>query len=197
MSYIISGNRAYKLGHESTFATKPKKTSLPSSFFPAYYKLFIKMMMMMIMIAGFVDSITTPIKTWLDKVLNTHDHQNTTSSFGVKELGVGSSRVDCIVCLSEVVLGESFAMLERCRHGFHVECVEAWLKDHSNCPLCRTPITSGVHDQDTQKHIVYLKKLYEMMSSYGFLALEIMAEWLTNSFSQDLHSNLSESCSYL
>ncbi|CAH1422930.1 unnamed protein product [Lactuca virosa] len=147
------------------------------------------------MIARLVDSITTPIKTWLDKVLNTHDHQNTTSSIVVKELGVGSSRVDCIVCLSEVVLGESFATLERCRHGFHVECVEAWLKDHSNCPLCRTPI-SGVHE-DIQKHIVYLKKLYEMMSCYGFLALEIMAEWLTNSFSQDLHSNLSESCSYL
>ncbi|KAI3766315.1 hypothetical protein L2E82_16369 [Cichorium intybus] len=152
------------------------------------------MMMMMIMIAGFVDSITTPIKTWLDTVLNAHDHHKTTSMV-VKELAVGSSRVDCIVCLSEVASGERFAMLERCRHGFHVECVEAWLKDHPNCPLCRTPLSGS--DEDTLKHGVYLKKLYEIMTYYGFCALETMAGWLTKSFSQGLHSRLSESCSYL
>ncbi|GJR91994.1 zinc finger, RING/FYVE/PHD-type containing protein [Tanacetum coccineum] len=77
------------------------------------------MMMMMIMIAGFVDSIRTPIHAWLDKE-------------------------------------ENNALLERCKHGFHVECVEAWLKDHPNCPLCRTSISGD--DQDTHRHKVYLKR---------------------------------------
>lgn len=152
------------------------------------------MMMMMIMIAGFIDSVTTPVKTWLDMVLTSPDHHKTTSMV-LEEVGAGSSRVDCIVCLSEVALGERLAMLERCRHGFHVECVEAWLKDHPNCPLCRTPISGA--NEDTHKHKVYLKKLYEMMNYYGFRALETMASWLTNSFSKGLHSSLSQSCSYL
>ncbi|CAI9280848.1 unnamed protein product [Lactuca saligna] len=146
------------------------------------------------MIAGFIDSVTTPIKTWLDMVLTSPDHHKTTSMV-LKEVGACSSRVDCIVCLSEVALGERLAVLERCRHGFHVECVEAWLKDHPNCPLCRTPISGA--NEDTHKHNVYLKKLYAMMNYYGFRALETMASWLTNSFSKGLHSSLSQSCSYL
>ncbi|KAI3671670.1 hypothetical protein L1987_87410 [Smallanthus sonchifolius] len=145
------------------------------------------MMMMMIMIAGLVDSITTPIKAWLDTVI---DHYKTTN-ITVKEVGVGSCRVDCIVCLSEVKVGERFAMLERCRHHvFHVECVETWLKHHPNCPLCRTPTDECTHNMWS----VYLKKPYEIMSRY---VLETMASWLTTSFTQGLQSGLSESCSYL
>ena len=138
--------------------------------------------MMMIMIAGFVDSIRTPIQAWLDKVLYSDDHQKTTTNMMVKEVRIDSPRVDCIVCLSDVTLVEKYATLERCKHGFHVECVEAWLKDHPNCPLCRTPISGD--DQDTHKHTVYIKKLYETLAS-----------WLTKSFSQDLQST--ESCNYL
>ncbi|XP_023730158.1 RING-H2 finger protein ATL79 [Lactuca sativa] len=134
------------------------------------------MMMMMIMIAGFVDSIMSPIKTWLDTVSNTHDDHLKNTSMVVKELGVGISPVECIVCLSEVASGERLAMLERCRHGFHVQCVEAWLKDHPNCPLCRTPISGS--NEDTQKHRVYLKKLYGIMSCYGFCAVENTSGWL-------------------
>ncbi|KAI3761671.1 hypothetical protein L1987_52092 [Smallanthus sonchifolius] len=142
------------------------------------------MMMMMIMIAGLVDSITTPIKAWLD------DHLTATNITVKEEVGVDSCRVDCIVCLSEVRVGERFAMLERCRHGFHVECVEIWLKHHPNCPLCRTPTDEGTHNMWS----VYLKKPYEIMSRY---VLETMASWLTTSFTQGLQSGLSESCSYL
>ncbi|KAF5794891.1 putative transcription factor C2H2 family [Helianthus annuus] len=115
-------------------------------------------MMMMIMIASFVDSITTPIKSWLD--------DTTTAHMTEKEVGVDSARADCIVCLSEVTLGDRYAILERCRHGFHVECVEAWLKDHPNCPLCRTPVSGA--DEYTHKPWFYLKKSYEIMTRFGF-----------------------------
>nr|GEV12872.1 zinc finger, RING/FYVE/PHD-type [Tanacetum cinerariifolium] len=107
------------------------------------------MMMIIIMIAGIVDSIRTPIHAWLDKVLYSDDLQETTD-ITIKEVHIDSPRVDCIVCLSDVGLGEKHAMLERCKHGFHVVCVEAWLKDHPNCPLCRTPISGD--DEDTHKH---------------------------------------------
>ncbi|KAI3759816.1 hypothetical protein L6452_07894 [Arctium lappa] len=156
------------------------------------------MMMMMIMIAAYVNSITTPIKSWFQKHSSTppHDHHNTPPNITIKELTVNCARVDCIVCLSEVVSGERLAMLERCGHGYHVECLEAWLKDHPNCPLCRTPVSGS--DQDTTRNqSLYLKKFYDIVTCYGTGALKVVAGWLTNSFTQGLQSTLSESCNYL
>ncbi|KAK9047965.1 hypothetical protein SSX86_033073 [Deinandra increscens subsp. villosa] len=148
--------------------------------------LHIANMMMMIMIAGFVDSVTTPIKSWLD-----NGHDKTTTALTMVGVLVDGSRVeDCIVCLSQVALGDRFAMLQRCKHVFHADCVEAWLKDHPNCPLCRTPVVSG----DDR---VFLRKSCEIMSRYGFQVMETIATWLTSSFSRGLQSSLSESCNYL
>lgn len=132
------------------------------------------MMMMMIMIASFVDSITTPIRLWLE------DRWGEKKRMRVKVVVGCKSAVECIMCLSEVGLEERYAMVERCGHGFHVECVEAWLKHQPNCPLCRTPAI----DVDDR---VYLKKLYEILDT-----------WLTSFFTLPaLQSTLSESCTYL
>lgn len=47
---------------------------------------------------------------------------------------------DCSVCLSEFEEGESIRLLPKCSHAFHVQCIDTWLKSHSNCPLCRANI---------------------------------------------------------
>uniref|UniRef100_A0A0D3EL21 RING-type E3 ubiquitin transferase n=1 Tax=Oryza barthii TaxID=65489 RepID=A0A0D3EL21_9ORYZ len=41
------------------------------------------------------------------------------------------------VCLSELADGEKVRELPNCRHVFHVECVDAWLRSRTTCPLCR------------------------------------------------------------
>ncbi|BAF15623.1 E3 ubiquitin-protein ligase Os04g0590900 [Oryza sativa Japonica Group] len=48
---------------------------------------------------------------------------------------------DCSVCLGEFSDGESLRLLPRCSHAFHQQCIDTWLKSHSNCPLCRANIT--------------------------------------------------------
>ncbi|RLN08918.1 E3 ubiquitin-protein ligase EL5-like [Panicum miliaceum] len=48
--------------------------------------------------------------------------------------------VECAVCLAELEDGEAARFLPRCGHGFHAECVDAWLASHTTCPLCRLTV---------------------------------------------------------
>ncbi|KFK25007.1 hypothetical protein AALP_AA8G054400 [Arabis alpina] len=44
---------------------------------------------------------------------------------------------ECAVCLSRFEQTEVLRLLPKCKHAFHVECVDTWLDAHSTCPLCR------------------------------------------------------------
>ncbi|GJN38545.1 hypothetical protein PR202_gb27599 [Eleusine coracana subsp. coracana] len=43
----------------------------------------------------------------------------------------------CAVCLEDVRPGEMVRKLPACGHLFHVCCVDAWLRSHPTCPICR------------------------------------------------------------
>lgn len=51
---------------------------------------------------------------------------------------------DCSVCLSEFVEDERLRLLPKCSHAFHVQCIDTWLRRHSNCPLCRASVAGLV-----------------------------------------------------
>ncbi|XP_055832491.1 RING-H2 finger protein ATL78-like [Solanum dulcamara] len=44
---------------------------------------------------------------------------------------------ECVICLSEFVVGEKVKVLPKCNHEFHVKCIDKWLNSHSSCPTCR------------------------------------------------------------
>lgn len=44
---------------------------------------------------------------------------------------------DCAICLLEFEEGEVVRVLPWCNHGFHMKCVDKWLRSHSSCPTCR------------------------------------------------------------
>ncbi|XP_061352408.1 RING-H2 finger protein ATL51-like [Gastrolobium bilobum] len=48
---------------------------------------------------------------------------------------------ECSICLGELEDGELVRLLPACYHAFHIPCIDAWFKDHANCPVCRSPIT--------------------------------------------------------
>ncbi|KAJ3696236.1 hypothetical protein LUZ60_001613 [Juncus effusus] len=48
--------------------------------------------------------------------------------------------LECAVCLGQFEPVEPLRILPKCRHGFHVECVDTWLDAHSTCPLCRVRV---------------------------------------------------------
>ncbi|XP_010254027.1 PREDICTED: putative RING-H2 finger protein ATL12 [Nelumbo nucifera] len=45
--------------------------------------------------------------------------------------------LECVVCLSKFEDTEILRLLPKCKHAFHIECVDKWLENHSTCPLCR------------------------------------------------------------
>ncbi|XP_042060838.1 RING-H2 finger protein ATL2-like [Salvia splendens] len=57
------------------------------------------------------------------------------------KLEIQESPPECAVCLSEFEEGETGRILPECKHSFHVDCIDAWLRSHPQCPICRTRVT--------------------------------------------------------
>lgn len=45
--------------------------------------------------------------------------------------------LECTVCLSKFEDEETLRLLPKCKHAFHMSCIDKWLESHSTCPLCR------------------------------------------------------------
>ncbi|KAJ8644829.1 hypothetical protein MRB53_006577 [Persea americana] len=45
--------------------------------------------------------------------------------------------LECAVCLSRFDDTEVLRLLPKCKHAFHLDCIDKWLESHSSCPLCR------------------------------------------------------------
>ncbi|KAI4300375.1 hypothetical protein L6164_033761 [Bauhinia variegata] len=50
-------------------------------------------------------------------------------------------RSECAICLGELQDGELVRLLPPCKHAFHISCIDGWFTAHSDCPICRSPIT--------------------------------------------------------
>lgn len=55
----------------------------------------------------------------------------------VKGLKIGRATLECVVCLNEFQDDETLRLIPKCSHVFHSECIDAWLFNHSTCPVCR------------------------------------------------------------
>jgi len=47
---------------------------------------------------------------------------------------------ECPICTAEWVNNDELRKLNMCRHYFHRTCIDRWLEDHVNCPLCRVNV---------------------------------------------------------
>jgi hypothetical protein len=50
--------------------------------------------------------------------------------------------LECAVCLSKFEEADILRLLPKCKHAFHLDCVDIWLSSHSTCPLCRQYINA-------------------------------------------------------
>jgi hypothetical protein len=58
-----------------------------------------------------------------------------------------ASSSECAVCLADFRHGERLRLLPRCRHAFHIDCIDAWLQGATSCPLCRAPAAAALDHQ--------------------------------------------------
>ncbi|KFK41641.1 hypothetical protein AALP_AA2G154100 [Arabis alpina] len=58
----------------------------------------------------------------------------------VKTLRIGKEALECPVCLNEFEDDETLRLIPKCCHVFHPACIDAWLRSHATCPLCRADL---------------------------------------------------------
>ncbi|CAK8541597.1 unnamed protein product [Lathyrus sativus] len=77
--------------------------------------------------------------------LSRHDVESVPAgeSAGLKYQEICPTKIsgECPVCLSVFADGEEVRELSVCKHSFHSSCIDLWLSNHSNCPICRTTVT--------------------------------------------------------
>uniref|UniRef100_A0ACD5ZSA0 Uncharacterized protein n=1 Tax=Avena sativa TaxID=4498 RepID=A0ACD5ZSA0_AVESA len=64
-----------------------------------------------------------------------------TGEGGDGQRGSFCAQLLCAVCLEDVREGEMVRQLPPCRHLFHVDCIDLWLRTHRTCPLCRCELS--------------------------------------------------------
>ena len=50
--------------------------------------------------------------------------------------------LECAICLSKFKDTEFLRLLPKCKHAFHIDCIDNWLGKHSSCPLCRHKVSA-------------------------------------------------------
>ncbi len=50
--------------------------------------------------------------------------------------------VDCVICMTEVVVVDRDYMVTPCLHLFHEECLRHWMDVKMECPTCRALLPS-------------------------------------------------------
>ncbi|KAF8113319.1 hypothetical protein N665_0051s0014 [Sinapis alba] len=58
-----------------------------------------------------------------------------------KEKEKENTSQECSVCLNEFQEEEKLRIIPNCSHLFHIDCIDIWLQNNANCPLCRTRVS--------------------------------------------------------
>nr|GMD11190.1 RING-H2 finger protein ATL54-like [Ipomoea batatas] len=90
-------------------------------------------------------------------------HSSVIDAIAIRRYRRGEGAVEgseCPICLSEFREDEILRVLPNCEHAFHVPCVDAWLKSHANCPVCRASVVESIENSDVTPPVLVLNREY-------------------------------------
>lgn len=53
---------------------------------------------------------------------------------------IQKNRTECVICIENIKDFDK-VIITQCKHVFHVDCIETWLRNTKTCPTCRREIT--------------------------------------------------------
>lgn len=103
--------------------------------------------------------------------------------YSMKDTDQGESDC-CAVCLNQMCKGEKVRSLSLCNHRYHADCIGAWMKNHTTCPLCRTKITEHT-PQNQQKEVKpFRESMFGLMQSFSDVFVAVLYMILPSSITQ-------------
>ncbi|KAJ4727712.1 RING-H2 finger protein [Melia azedarach] len=88
---------------------------------------------------------------------------------------IHDKQLECAVCLLEFEDNEKGSVLPKCKHAFHVDCIDMWFHSHSNCPLCRAPVQTAEVASADCSNIIEREEGGVACSSSSLLPLELVS----------------------
>ncbi|XP_049804359.1 uncharacterized protein LOC126246476 [Schistocerca nitens] len=73
--------------------------------------------------------------------------------------------IDCRICLIDE--SNSYVVKTSCKHIFHKECIDEWLKEKENCSLCRTIIRNKVSEKSEITEIMTLTFIEKSIDNFA------------------------------
>ena len=55
----------------------------------------------------------------------------------LKSMKMGKTTKSCVICVKIFEKGERIYKIPDCKHIFHSECFDPWIKKKKTCPMCR------------------------------------------------------------
>lgn len=55
---------------------------------------------------------------------------------------------ECIICLCKFKPGQEVRMLSRCKHIYHVDCIDSWLLINGVCPIDKQRVFRKIIETD-------------------------------------------------
>ncbi|KAK1304936.1 E3 ubiquitin-protein ligase ATL4 [Acorus calamus] len=93
--------------------------------------------------------------------------------FSLSAASAASASFDCAVCLSTFEAEDRLRLLPSCGHAFHSQCIDAWLRSASTCPLCRSQIESPPPPPPQEEEEMEISPSAATISRGGSFRIEI------------------------
>jgi len=82
------------------------------------------------------------------------------------------SSVDCCICLEKINGDE---ILTECKHSFHKNCFNRWIKYNNNCPVCRKRFICPIKYLDSFSFLISIVIIFYILKYYGDIFMKLLS----------------------